>query len=245
MNQKSPGLCIAAAVLMISLGTSAGAEAITGMIADVTEKGFTLYTGNETVRTVLSDQTEWKLDGDPKEGDMVTVLTDSSVEDGTLYADGIILQKITGTIDRVVYGEDPYFLLIPRDSTELIRVNPGTVPLRCVTAGITVDVYSNGMQTRSIPPQITALYVRGTVLNGMIREIGDNNDLILATDDGDTVRILLSEETLLLTEPAAGKAVTVSVLPQMRLSVPVQYEAQDLMLRQTAPATETTKRSEF
>ena len=224
-------LFLAPLILMLALCSGGLAETWfrTGMVTDATETGFTLYTGDEMLRVVITEQTERDVEGEPENGDVVTVRSDGSVQNGLLYADGIALHKLSGVVEEITDGEEPYLLLMPLNGAEPIRVNLRNIPASKVAASMQAQVYYDGKQTRSVPPQITALYIRGTVLRGTVETVCDNGDLILRTDPEEKVLVHLTAKTLLLTTLEAGKTVLISVLPQMRLSMPPQYEAQDIL----------------
>ncbi len=222
-------LCLLTVILTLCIALPAGAADISGVLADITADGFTLHTGEETLRVLVSDKTAWDIDNEPADGDVAIVRTDDAGPNGELHADAVSVHKMCGIIEQVFDGEEPFFLLLPDDRTEVIRVNLADVPPRSVAAGLAVDVYYNGMQTRSIPPQITALYVRGRILKGTVSAIGKNGELTMMTEEGEEVIIHLTRDTVLLTDLDAGKTVSVAVLPQMRLSLPAQYEAQDVL----------------
>lgn len=212
------------------------AETVTGLFSSPKPQGFTLYTAEGPLTVTVTESTLWDTDGPLTEGDAAAVrLTEA--EDGTLTAAVIISYRLRGQITEVnmTEGEEPFLMLQPEDSPEPIRVNLGGIPLRAAVPGITAEIWYNGIMTRSVPPQITALYMRGTVLQGVITKVLESGNLLLQTEDGDTVLLCLSEDTLMLTEPEIGKAVQASVYPAVRLSMPPQYEAQDVFEAETTP----------
>lgn len=229
MKKTISFLFLTVSIMMLCIVTPAGAADSSGIITAITEDGFTLHAEKETLRVIVSDTTMWDIENTPTDGDLAIVHSNHAVTNGTLYADAVSVHKMCGIVEQVFDGDEPFFLLMPDDRTEMIRVNLVGIPPHSVDAGLAVDVYYNGMQTRSIPSQITALYVRGGILKGTVTAVKENGDLTMTTDEGEKVIILLSDETLLLTELEVGKSVSVSVLPQTRLSLPAQYEAQDIL----------------
>ena len=212
------------------------AETVTGLISSPTPEGFTLYTAEGPLPVTVTESTLWDTDGPLTEGDAAAVrLTEA--EDGTLTAEAVTCYRVRGQITEVnmTEGEEPFLILQPEDGSEPVRVNLSGIPLRAAVPGITAEVWYSGIITRSVPPQITALYMRGTVLQGVITKVLESGNLLLQTEDGETVLLCLSEDTLMLTEPEIGKAVQVSVYPAVRLSLPPQYEAQDVFEAETAP----------
>lgn len=222
-------LCTTVLTVMLFSGAPAYAEAFVGMISGRTETGFTLHTEGKTLNTVITKDTVWDVSDAPENGDVVTVLSDKPVYHGLLYAQTVTCHTLHGVISRVVDGEEPYLLLLPEKGVDEIRVNLPAINPSGMAAGITVKVYYNGMQTRSIPPQITALYLRGAALRGTVTEVMENSVIRLQKEDGETVLLHPTDETIVLTAPEAGKQVEVSVLPAMRLSLPAQYEIQDIL----------------
>ena len=212
------------------------AETVTGLISSPKPEGFTLYTAEGPLTVTVTESTLWDTNGPLTEGDAATVRF-TEAEDGTLTAAVITSYRLRGQITEVnmTEGEEPFLMLQPEDGSEPIRVNIGGIPLRAAVPGITAEVWYSGIMTRSVPPQITALYMRGTVLQGVITKVLESGNLLLQTEDGETVLLCLSEDTLMLTEPEIGKAVRASVYPAVRLSLPPQYEAQDVFEAETAP----------
>ena len=211
-------------------------ETVSGLISSPKPQGFTLYTAEGPLPVTVTESTLWDADGPLTEGDAALVqLTEA--EDGTLTAAVITCYRVRGQITEVnmTEGEEPFLMLQPENGSEPIRVNLSGIPLRAAVPGITAEVWYNGIMTRSVPPQITALYMRGTVLQGVITKVLESGNLLMQTEDGETVLLCLSEDTLMLTEPEIGKAVRASVYPAVRLSMPPQYEAQDVFEAETAP----------
>ena len=211
-------------------------ETVSGLISSPKPQGFTLYTAEGPLPVTVTESTLWDADGPLTEGDAALVqLTEA--EDGTLTAAVITCYRVRGQITEVnmTEGEEPFLILQPEDGSEPVRVNLSGIPLRAAVPGITAEVWYSGIITRSVPPQITALYMRGTVLQGVITKVLESGNLLMQTEDGETVLLCLSEDTLMLTEPEIGKAVRASVYPAVRLSMPPQYEAQDVFEAETAP----------
>lgn len=216
-------------------GIAEAAHPLTGLISSPKPEGFTLYTAEGPLPVTVTESTLWDTDGPLTEGDAAAVrLTEA--EDGSLTAAVITCCRVRGQITEVNMTEDeePFLMLQPEDGSEPIRVNLSDIPLRAAVPGIAAEIWYNGIMTRSVPPQITALYMRGTVLQGVITKVLESGNLLLQTDDGETVLLCLSEDTLMLTEPEIGKAVRASVYPAVRLSLPPQYEAQDVFEAETA-----------
>ena len=213
--------------LVLSLNAAASADTLIGMVTDISDEGITLYTDGGIRFAAAKADTAWETDDMPAVGDMVTVLFKRST-DGMIHADTIICHRITGTVSEIVASEGPYLILMPDGENEAVRVNLIDIPLRNVAAGLPVTVYYNGIRTRSIPPQITADYIRGQTFTGTITYITDSGEIGLLKDDGETILLHISPDTILATELEVGIPVSVSVLPQMRLSIPAQYEAQDI-----------------
>lgn len=122
--------------------------------------------------------------------------------------------------------EENGFLLTQPDGTELAVHLPDGLPYH-VQDGMTVTVYYNGMMTRSLPAQITAQYIRGHVLEGVIAEASED-ELLLSTEMGEAV-VHLSSETLVLVSTDVGTAVRVSTGGFATMSLPPQYLALEVL----------------
>lgn len=223
-------ICGILTVILSAAGAEADIEIRTGMILEISETGFQMYTGDEIMTVMITESTGWDTDGILRQGDMVVICSEEPEKDGVLYADHIIDHRIRGCVTEVTEGQEPYLLLNPGEGSEWIRVNTAGLPMRSLAAGSIVDVYYDGIMTRSIPAQITALYIRGTVLGGKVLEIGENGELLILGKDGEKVLLHVTEDTLMPTEPKIGNEIKASVFPQMRLSLPAQYEAQDILV---------------
>ena len=236
---RSLWICGIVLALVFCVTVAASANTLTGMVMEVSQEGVALHT-REGIRFAAVDTgTAWEIDGMPTVGDVVTVQFSGSTNRRTVHADAIICYRIRGTVSEIVDSAEPYLILIPDDENEAVRVNLGDIPPHTVAAGIPVTVFYNGMRTRSVPPQITADYIRGTAFRGTVTGITDSDEIRFLKEDGETVLLHISPDAVVLDEPEAGKPIRVSVLPQVRLSIPAQYEVQDIL-----PIYETKERNE-
>ena len=210
--------------LTLLLTVTALAGTMSGMVADVTNEGFILHTEEEVIQVETSQNTVWDTDGEIEPGDAVVVNLDENSN-----ADRVTCYRLSGIVSEIVDADEPYLLLIPDDNTEPVRVNLDCAQLYSVASGIRMTIWYDGMMTRSIPPQITAQYIRGIVLEGTVTDIGENGEIWLNKDDGETVIVHCPDDIWYLAEPEIGQKIRVSVLPQVRLSIPAQYEAQDIL----------------
>lgn len=215
---------------LILCSAAASANTLTGMAAEIGEEGIALYTCEGIRFAAVSPDTVWNTDGMPEVGDVITVQYEGPDDRRILRAKTITCFRIRGTITEISESDEPYLLLLPDDGSELVRVNLGRIPLHTVASGVPATVYYNGMRTRSIPAQITADYIRGAELQGIVTETEGTKRLCLLKDDGETVILHLSNAVVLPVRIGIGDRVRVSVLPQMRLSMPPQYEVQDIWL---------------
>lgn len=221
--------CMLIAALFLSACGTAESGALTGMIIELTENGFAFHT-EEGIRFVtVSEDTMPETECEPAVGDVVTVVYSGATDRRTLNADTVICCTLTGKVTEIVEQDEPYFLLTPDDGSGIVRVNCTRSELCRVAAGISVTVYYSGAQTRSVPPQITSQYIRGLVLTGRITDIDEDGTVRLELENGETVILHCPEEALILTELDIGKSISASVSPQVRLSIPAQYEALDII----------------
>lgn len=93
--------------------------------------------------------------------------------------------------------------------------------------GEQITVYYGGQQSRSIPAQVTAQYIRGCELTGIIA--GVTEDGFLLTIGEENVIVHVTEDTLLLVPIEAGAAVSVAIAEPMLLSLPAQYFAVEVL----------------
>lgn len=229
MKRKILVFCTAVLTATACACAVSAAETVSGMIAGITQDGLSLHFGTDFLYVTFSENTVWDTDGELAEGDIVLVRADGCGDHSLLSADVITCYRISGTVSEISDSEEPYLILDPENGTEQLRVNPGSIPIHTAVPGSKVKIWYNGIQTRSVPPQITAMYIRGTVLQGTVTEIDDSGVIRLLKQDGEPVLLYLSEDTVVLTEPEKGKTVRVSVYPQTRLSIPAQYEVQDIL----------------
>ena len=218
--------------LTLAAWTAAEPAKVTGMIIEQTENGFAFSTEEGIRFAALSEQTVTETDGELAVGDVVTVTFSGRTDRRMLNADSVVCRKLIGTVESVEPAseeEEAYFLLNLEDGQETVRVNLDEISSDRVIPGLPVTVYYSGAMTRSIPPQITAQYVRGTVLRGEITDVTEDGQVTLETEDGETVILHCSEETLVFAELTIGSRVSVSVAPQVLLSLPAQYGALDIL----------------
>ena len=225
---KKAGLLFLTLILCGCL--TAGAESLTGIVTAVSGEGLTLLTREAEHFIPVSADTVWDTDEEIGPGDAAAVYFDGYSEEGNAAADSVVCHRIRGTVLETADVPEPHLILKPDDGGETVRVNLADIPAYTAVPGMAATVYYNGIETRSVPPQITALYLRGTVLDGRIAAAAENGDIELIREDGETAVVHIAPDTLCPPGLKAGDAVRVSVLPQMTLSVPAQYTAQDIIV---------------
>lgn len=219
-------VCMLALLLFLGAEIAAQAETAQGMVIGFSEEGIVLYAdGNIRTAMILGD-TVYDTEGELHVGDVVTVSYDGC-ENGMPIAETVACHRLHGIITDIVYGAEPYLMFMPFGG-EAVRVNLTEAPSDSLAAGVPVTVYYNGMRTRSVPAQITAQYIRGTMLAGTVTDLTDGS-MRLLTESGETVILHSSGDTVIPTEIKVGNVVWASVAPPLRLSLPAQYEAQDIM----------------
>lgn len=213
-------------LLVIGIGSASLAETWEGMVIARSGNAITLYADGNIRAVKTDDGTAFETESELRIGDVVTV-SGNEYDAATLIAETVVCHILRGTVTEITDTEEPY-LLLEAAGGETVRVNLSESDPERFTAGIPVTVYYNGMQTRSIPPQITAQYIRGIEITGTVTAVSEDG-MMLCTEDGESVFLHRSEETLVPVDIEAGNTVRASVLPQMRLSLPAQYEAQDIL----------------
>lgn len=233
-------ICVIVLALILCVNVAASANTLTGMVMEVSQEVVALHTREGIRFTAVTTDTAWEIDDMPTIGDVVTVEFSGPTNRRTVHADAIICYKIRGTVSEIADSAEPYLILIPDGEDQAVRVNLGDIPPHTVATGIPVTVFYNGMRTRSIPPQITADYIRGPIFRGTVTGVMDSGEIRFLKEDGETVLLYISPDTVVLADLEIGTPVCVSVLPQMRLSFPAQYEAQDIL-----PIHETKERNKL
>ena len=129
------------------------------------------------------------------------------------------------TIQGIIMELDENGFLVQQDEGDevYVHLSDETVnELETLSVGMYVNVDYNGMMTRSLPPQITALRIFGAVLEGIITEI-TSDSLLLNTDTIGDVIVHLPEG---MSAPVVGMHVRVYFNGVMALSLPGQITAQ-------------------
>lgn len=104
--------------------------------------------------------------------------------------------------------------------------------------GQTVVIMYNGMMTRSLPPQITALHIGVYGMAGVITEIGEESITIVRGDTGEETILTLDEalmESFLAMELEEGDEIVAYTTGLMTMSLPPMMNAVAIM-----PAFEAT-----
>lgn len=218
--------CMLALSLFLCVEVVAETETCEGMIIGFTEDGFTIYADGNIRSITITEDTVFDTDGELGIGDVITVgFSDPDGE--TLHADAVTCHRIFGIVTDIIRADEPY-LMFKTDGEETLRVNLTQLQADSCVMDMPVTVYYNGMRTRSIPAQITAQYICGTMLSGTVIAL-EKDDVTLLTDDGEIVILHRSADTVIPTEVEIGANICAEVTPQMRLSYPAQYEALNIL----------------
>lgn len=189
----------------------------TGFVTGPEDTGFVFHTGDRILRLPLGPDTVLDTERELQDGDYVTVTVTGTDHGGIPHTERILQAVLTGTVSG------------PADSGFLLQPDSGEDPVLVLTdsewpSGFPVTVFWNGMMTRSIPPRINALHIRGRVLEGTVSEVGEDGSFLLTTDSGDCV-IAVTPETVCLTGVLRDAFLTVEIGPLMTLSEPPRVNA--------------------
>lgn len=137
-----------------------------------------------------------------------------------LSEDGFMLR-----VETVVEGEEG---VEPEIVTESYFVTGNAAKVEGLLVDMPVTVYHDGKVTRSIPPQVSASYVRLMEMEGVIDETTEEG--FLMTDvNGMQYRVALTEEARLFVAPAAGTAVRVVYNGVTTMSIPALVNGMEVL----------------
>lgn len=221
--------------LCLAVGSGTAAEPVTGpqtlsglFTGEYTGNGFALSTG-EGIRYVIPQKnTVWETDGEFHTGDYVTVRYEGRADAKSVNAAVINRHVLKGKVSEMSYdGDGGSFLLTPETGEGSVLVNADEEQMNMVADGSEVTVFYDGKTTRSIPPQISAQYLRGRTLTGDI--ICCKEGMLLMEVDGYAAVVWYTEDTPQLVLPEPGIRVEVSVTELVTLSMPPQFRATDIL----------------
>lgn len=163
-------------------------------------------------------------------GDYVTVLYDGMLTRSVparLTASYISCFKRTGEIIAVDAGG---FTMMTEDGETLQVWVDEELLSAPLTEGAVIEVYFNGMMSRSIPAQITALYLRTVDFYGMVISIDeDESSLVLLNQNDEEIIVHVADETIVYTDVEEGMMVCVASTGMMTMSIPAQIVALEIL----------------
>ena len=142
-----------------------------------------------------------------------------------ITADVISCHVMTGVVSDMAEGQ---FLLTLPDECQFAVVYDAEMFIG-VQDGMTATVFYNGASTRSLPPQITAEYIRTQGITGVVSNLAENVEFTLTDDNGIDTIVHISPATLPFVELAEGMKVTVTTDGTATLSLPAQVSALEIL----------------
>lgn len=227
--------------LLLCLGAmSAGAEAVVteetpspeaqavlmqGLITEISEGGVLVET-SEMGSVLVKLSADTQLEGVEEElavGQYVIVAYDGMMTRSLppqITAQKISVFVIHGVVVEVT--EDGVLMERYEDKGQvLVRLPEGADPLY---KGCVISVYSNGVMTASLPPQVNALYVHAESLQGVVGEVTQES-FLLTTEEDTEYQVNFDGNTVLDRQPVTGEAVRVYYDGTATFSIPAQVFA--------------------
>lgn len=135
-----------------------------------------------------------------------------------------ITDVLVSTSGIIMEADENGLLILQNDGTEVyVHISADTViEVENLAVGAYANVDYNGMMTRSLPPQISALRVYGAVVEGIITEIMDGCFLLSTETHGDIIVNFPADMSITV----AGEHVRVYFDGAMTMSLPAQIGAQ-------------------
>lgn len=200
---------------------------VRGLVTELTEDGFALLT-DEGIRFIITSfSTQWDTEGDLETGDFVTVHWAGPTDRKSLNAQTVTCHALYGEVLEIEDGPELFFLLLPEGESNPVKVDFGGLDPSSIAQGMPVTVYYSGIMTRSVPPVITADYIRGLTIQGIIVKADDSSLLLM--EGCSPAYVHVTESTRVLTPLTPAARVIVAVTPTMTLSIPPQYTAVEIL----------------
>lgn len=142
-----------------------------------------------------------------------------------ITADVIACHQMTGVVSDMAEGQ---FLLNLADESQFLVVYD-VEQFMGVQDGMTVTVFYNGASSRSIPPQISATYIRTQGITGVVSNLTENVEFMITDDMGIDTIVHISPATFSFVELADGVKVTVTTDGIATMSLPAQVNAVEIL----------------
>lgn len=199
-----------------------------GIVLEVTEDYLLLHTsGGVQVQANLFDDTLYSTDGDVKPGDYVEIGYSGIMTyslPGQIAAMAVTCYQVSGTVGEI---SEEGFLLTDADGAQWMVHVPEEAAI-VLAEGMDITVYFNGMTTRSLPPQINALHLRGNTISGTASAV-EEGSFLLTDENGEEQIIHFDETTAVCTTLKEGAKVIVVTSGITAPSLPAQYFAQEIL----------------
>lgn len=221
-------LCFAAASDVPVADTSAeDIVFLTGAVTALESDRLTLHDGVQEYIVLLPETVVYEGKELLEVGDHITVryngITTRSLPP-QLNADAIACHVLTGVVSGMSEGQ---FLLTLNDGSEFAVVYDAA-QFMGVQDGMTVSIYYNGASTRSLPPQVSADFIRMPAMTGVISALTES-EFTLTDENGIETIVHIAPETFSFIAPADGMTVRVTTDGTATLSLPAQVTAVEIL----------------
>ncbi len=208
-----------------------------GIVLEVTDEYLLLQTADSTqVQANLFDETLYSTAGAVKPGDYVEIGYSGIMTfslPGQIAAMSVTSYQVSGTVGEIA---DEGFLLTDLDGGEwMVRVPEDATII--LSEGMDITVYYNGMMTRSLPPQINALHLRGNTISGTVSAV-EEGSFLLTDESGEEQIIHFDATTAVCTALEDGAEVIVMTSGIMAPSLPAQFFAMEILPAASEDETE-------
>lgn len=198
-----------------------------GMITAVEADKLTIHDNITDYAVLLADATIYEGKEILEIGDRISVQYKgmmAETDPAQVTADVIACHMLTGAVSDMADGQ---FLLTTPDGGQFL-INYDREMFEGVQDGMTVSVYYNGASTRSIPPQISADFIRMPAITGVISGLNDA-EFTLTDDTGIETIVHISPKTFAYMPLTDGLRVSVTTDGTATLSLPAQVNAVEIL----------------
>lgn len=203
---------------------------LSGAITALESDRLTIFSDNMEYVALLTENTVYEGKELLEVGDRVTIIYNGMLTrslPAQLTADVIRCHEMTGVVSDL-NPEIGQFLLTLPDESQFVVVYDTGISYGILQDGMTVTVFYDGSSTRSLPPQITAEFIRMPGVTGTVSDVTDAQ-FMLTEENGNQTIVHISKQTFSFVELADGMQVHVTNDGTATLSLPAQVNAVEIL----------------
>ncbi len=180
-----------------------------GFVMELLDGSILIQTSEgKLIEALLNDNTAFE-GKEPAVGDLVQVLYFGMMTrsiPAQINAEAVLCNMLMGVVSDLSDGS---FLLTYGE--EIFAVNADASLLEGIQDGMFITLYHNGMMTRSIPPMVTALHIRGQEIVGTVTEMAEGGFILTVEGEEIPYHVALKDGAMQFVTAEPGMEVVVII----------------------------------